>query len=97
MRLHINFEGCIESAAYESAEIAGAQRKQSTLVRLSKKAVLMKRETWLCCSLVAGLSIILYVNTITGEFVYDDHGAIENNKDVRSILAIRYKQSCNHS
>ena len=34
--------------------------------------------------LVAGLAVALYANSIPGEFVFDDHEAIENNMDVRS-------------
>ena len=34
--------------------------------------------------LVAGLAVALYANSIPGEFVFDDHEAIENNLDVRS-------------
>lgn len=34
--------------------------------------------------LVAGLAVALYANSIPGDFVFDDHEAIENNLDVRS-------------
>lgn len=33
---------------------------------------------------VAIVSIVLYLNSLPGEFVFDDHEAIETNKDVRS-------------
>jgi len=35
--------------------------------------------------LVAGLAIALYANSVPGEFVFDDHEAIESNMDVRSV------------
>lgn len=47
----------------------------------------MLRGSWgRSCALVAGVSVLLYLNSLPGEFVFDDHEAIENNKDVRSVV-----------
>lgn len=41
-------------------------------------------EQRLLCVLVAGtVAAALYLNSIPGDFVFDDHEAIETNKDVR--------------
>lgn len=37
------------------------------------------------CLAVAGFAATLYLNSLSGEFVFDDHEAIENNADVRYI------------
>lgn len=33
---------------------------------------------------VAGIAFLLYLNSVPGDFVFDDHEAIESNRDVRS-------------
>ena len=38
---------------------------------------------WRGYLLVVCVSVILYLNSIPGAFVFDDHEAIETNKDVR--------------
>ena len=32
---------------------------------------------------IAGLAVALYVNSLGGQFVFDDHSAIQVNPDVR--------------
>ena len=32
---------------------------------------------------VFGFALVLYANSLTGAFVFDDHAAIEVNRDVR--------------
>lgn len=39
--------------------------------------------TFYNCLIVGGMAAALYVNSLLGEFVFDDHEAIENNPDVR--------------
>ena len=36
-----------------------------------------------CLLAVGGVAAALYLNSLWGEFVFDDHEAIENNPDVR--------------
>lgn len=46
----------------------------------------MTRGTCYSCLLaVGGVAAALYLNSLWGEFVFDDHEAIENNPDVRYI------------
>lgn len=49
--------------------------------------------------LVAVAAAAVYVNSLPGEFVFDDHEAIENNPDVRSVAhskqqSFYYTRSC---
>ncbi len=44
-----------------------------------------ERGIWRECLLVAGFAAALYLNSIPGGFVFDDHEAIETNKDVRYL------------
>lgn len=41
-----------------------------------------KRVTY-SCMVVGAVAAALYANSLGGEFVFDDHEAIENNPDVR--------------
>lgn len=43
----------------------------------------IKKRTRHGCLLVGVVAAVLYVNSLGGEFVFDDHEAIENNPDVR--------------
>ena len=38
---------------------------------------------YVCLLVVGGVAAALYLNSLWGEFVFDDHEAIENNPDVR--------------
>ncbi len=38
------------------------------------------------CLAVAGFAAALYLNSLNGEFVFDDHEAIETNMDVRYLV-----------
>ena len=40
------------------------------------------------CLAVLGLAAALYMNNINGDFVFDDHEAIENNIDVRYLVLV---------
>ena len=42
-----------------------------------------KRGHYGCLMAVGGVAAALYLNSLWGEFVFDDHEAIENNPDVR--------------
>lgn len=35
---------------------------------------------------MGAVAAVLYVNSLGGEFVFDDHEAIENNPDVRYVV-----------
>ena len=39
---------------------------------------------------MSGVAALLYLNSLPGEFVFDDHEAIENNADVRYIASYSY-------
>lgn len=44
---------------------------------------LTRRTRYGCLLAVGGVAAVLYLNSLWGEFVFDDHEAIENNPDVR--------------
>ena len=43
----------------------------------------MAEERWRGGLLVASVALLIYLNSVPGEFVFDDHEAIEANHDVR--------------
>jgi hypothetical protein len=48
-----------------------------------------------CLLAAGGVAAALYLNSLWGEFVFDDHEAIENNPDVRyDELKLPNKCSC---
>ena len=51
-----------------------------------------RREKLAASLAVLGVAVGLYANTLTGEFVFDDHAAIEVNADVRCTCLLRRKQ-----
>ena len=52
-------------------------------VRCQAMAIRGVERVWRECVLVAGIAVALYLNSIPGGFVFDDHEAIETNLDVR--------------
>lgn len=51
----------------------------------------------LCVLVTACLALALHLNTLPGVFVFDDHEAIENNRDVRSDNKEVYNHNMNAS
>jgi len=49
---------------------------------------------WLFPLLIFGIILIVYSNTFSAAFIFDDHMVIVNNKDIRHILPLKIQSRC---